>query len=102
MYSLQLLLTIIMHTFNEQPKDDKPMIDRASATTYISGAMTALWGFVTSQQFGILAGVLIGLAGLMVNYLHKQKDLAFKAADERRKQELHEITIRQMGEKSQD
>tara|TARA_Y100000780_G_scaffold109857_1_gene99264 strand:- start:1481 stop:1786 length:306 start_codon:yes stop_codon:yes gene_type:complete len=92
----------IMHAIHQNLKDDQPMIDKASATTYTSGALTALWGFVTSQQFGILAGVLIGLAGLMVNYLHKQKDLAFKAADERRKQELHEITIRQMGEKSQD
>lgn len=89
-------LRIIMHTLqhNLQEQDIQSMTDKASALTYTSGALTALWGFVTSQEFGILAGVLIGLAGFAVNWYYKQKDEARKQEDERRKEELHQLKLK--------
>ena len=86
----------IMHVIQQNINDDQSMIDKASATTYTSGALTALWGFVTSQEFGIFFGIFIGSATYLLTWWYKQKDLEFKRADERRKQELHEATMQAM------
>lgn len=83
------LLRKVMHTIeqNNSINTEQEMIDRSSTVTYMSGTLTALWGFVTSQEFGIFAGVLIGLLGLAVNVYYKQKD-------ERRKQEIHALQLK--------
>lgn len=84
--------THYQHEFNQE------MADKSSITTYIGGGISAFWGFLASQEFGIIFGMLIGAAGLCLNYYFKKRDDRYKLADERRKQELHEITIRAMAE----
>lgn len=79
--------------------DNKSMADKASITTYIGGGISAFWGIVTSQEFGILIGMLVGIAGLCVNYYFKKRDDKYKQAEEMRKQQLHEITLKTMADK---
>lgn len=79
--------------------DNKSMADKASITTYIGGGISAFWGLVTSQEFGILIGMLVGIAGLCVNYYFKKRDDKYKQAEEMRKQQLHEITLKTMADK---
>lgn len=79
--------------------DNKSMADKASITTYIGGGISAFWGLVTSQEFGILIGMLVGIAGLCVNYYFKKRDDKYKQAEEMRKQQLHEITLKNMADK---
>ncbi len=74
------------------------MTDKASITTYVGGGFSALWGVMTSQEFGILAGVFIGVVGLLVNFYFKLRDDKYKQAEEIRKQQLHNLTIREMAE----
>ena len=72
------------------------MADKSSIATYIGGGISAFWGILTSQEFGILIGMLVGIAGLCLNYYYKKRDDKYKLADERRKQELHDATLRAM------
>lgn len=81
------------------PTNDKYMADKASITTYIGGGISAFWGIASSQEFGIVIGMLVGVAGLCMNYYFKKRDDKYKQADERRKQELHDITLRNMANK---
>jgi len=82
--------THYQHEYNQE------MADKSSIATYIGGGFSAFWGIVTSQEFGILIGMLVGIAGLCMNYYYKQRDDKYKLADERRKQELHDVTLRAM------
>ena len=78
------------HEYNQE------MADKSSIATYIGGGISAFWGILTSQEFGILIGMLVGIAGLCLNYYYKKRDDKYKLADERRKQELHDATLRAM------
>lgn len=84
--------THYQHEFNQS------MADKSSITTYIGGGISAAWGILTSQEFGIVFGMLVGVAGLCLNYYFKKRDDKYKLAEERRKQELHELTIKAMAE----
>ena len=53
--------THYQHEFNQE------MADKSSITTYIGGGISAFWGFLASQEFGIIFGMLIGAAGLCLN-----------------------------------
>lgn len=77
-----------MHAY-EQTNRPFSMTDKASMTTYAGSALSAVWGVMTSQEFGILAGVLIGVVGLLVNFYFKLRDDRYKQAEELRKQQLH-------------
>jgi len=77
-----------MHPY-EQTNRPFSMTDKASMTTYAGSALSAVWGVMTSQEFGILAGVLIGVVGLLVNFYFKLRDDRYKQAEELRKQQLH-------------
>ncbi|ANB27217.1 hypothetical protein A6F57_19760 [Alteromonas stellipolaris] len=77
-----------MHTY-DQPNRYASMTDKASMTTYAGSALSAVWGVMTSQEFGILAGVIIAVAGLLVNFYFKMRDDKYKQAEEIRKQQLH-------------
>jgi uncharacterized membrane protein YuzA (DUF378 family) len=79
--------------------DNKSMADKASITTYIGGGISAFFGFITSQEFGILFGMVIGIAGLFMNYYFKKREDKYKQAEEMRKQQLHEITLQNMANK---
>lgn len=74
------------------------MTDKASITTYIGGSLSAVYGFLSSQGFGVIAGVSIGALGLVVNIYFKLRDDKYKQNDEIRKQQLHNLTIREMAE----
>jgi uncharacterized membrane protein YgaE (UPF0421/DUF939 family) len=74
------------------------MTDKASITTYVGGGLSALWGVMTSQEFGILAGVFIGVVGLLVNFYFKLRDDKYKQNDEIRKQQLHNLTIKKVAD----
>jgi hypothetical protein len=82
--------------------DNKSMSDKASITTYIGGGISAISGIVTSQEFGIIFGMLVGIAGLSLNYYFKKREDMRSQAEERRKQELHEITLKVMAEKQKE
>lgn len=88
-----------MHTLPQQ-NDYHAMTDKASAVTFISSVLTAGWGFVTTQAFGIVAGVVIGVAGLAVNYYFKRKELDYKRREDKRQQELHKLTVQRLLEDS--
>lgn len=60
-----------------------------SKVTY-TGAGGAILGWLLSSEFGILMGVLLGLAGFVVN-------LYFKLRADRRKQREHEAYMRKLG-----
>lgn len=58
----------------------------ASKATQI-GASTSIVSWILSSEFGILVGMVIGIAGFIVNWYYKHKE-------DRRQQEEHE---RRMG-----
>jgi hypothetical protein len=62
--------------------------DISSKVTY-TGAGTGILGFITSSQFLGLVGVLVALAGFLVNWYYKHKeDLRREQAHQRRMQDL--------------
>jgi len=71
----------------EQQTLDATMAALGSKATY-TGASTSIVGWFLSSQFGVLAGILIGLAGLYINwyYRHRQ-DKREEAEHKRRMQE---------------
>lgn len=89
-----------MHTYPYYPNDHTAMTDKASAVTLISSVLTAGWGLVTTQAFGIFAGIVIGVAGLAVNYYFKRKELDYKRREDKRQQELHALTVQRLLEDS--
>lgn len=54
-----------------------------------AGAATSLWGWITSSQFGVVAGVFIGIAGLALNWY-------FKRRTDQREQREHEARMRKL------
>ena len=57
-----------------------------SKATY-TGASTSVVAWILSSEFGILAGVMIGVAGLLVNWYYRAKE-------DRRQQAEHERRMR--------
>lgn len=51
---------------------EQTMAAIGSKATY-TGASTSIVSWFLSSQFGVLAGVLIGIAGLMINWYYKYK-----------------------------
>ncbi len=51
---------------------DQAMAAIGSKATY-TGASTSVVGWILSSQFGVLVGILIGLAGLMINWYYRHK-----------------------------
>lgn len=78
-----------MHTY-DQPNRQASMTDKASITTYVGSSLSAFYGFLFSQEFGVIAGVSIGALGLLVNIYFKLRDDKYKQADQVRKQQLHD------------
>jgi hypothetical protein len=72
---------------SQSPEDNKMITDRASAITHTTNVLMALWGFVTSQEFAVFAGIVISLCSLLVTYHFKRKD-------EKRKQEIHALKLK--------
>ncbi|MBB68003.1 MAG: hypothetical protein CMP19_10785 [Rickettsiales bacterium] len=81
-----------------QQEYNQSMADKSSIATYIGGGISAFWGFLASQEFGIVFGVLVSAVGLSMNYYFKRREDKRQQAEERRKRELHEITLKAMKE----
>ncbi|CAN7536502.1 holin [Variovorax sp. LjRoot130] len=66
-----------------------------SKVTYTgAGASVASW--LLSSEFGVAAGLLLGIAGLLVNiYFKRQENLRQQARDEREKEE-HQARMRRL------
>lgn len=56
-----------------------------SKVTY-TGASTSVVAWALSSEFGILAGVLLGLGGFIVNWYYKHKQDRREEEEHRRKQ----------------
>ena len=82
--------THYQHEYNQS------MSDKSSIATYIGGGISAFWGFLASQEFGIVFGVLVSAVGLSMNYYFKRREDKHQQAEERRKRELHDVTLRAM------
>lgn len=67
---------------------DAAVAGAASKATWTGSAVTVLSTF-TSSDFGLWAGVAIGVAGLVVNWYFKRKSDLREAATELRAQEAH-------------
>lgn len=66
----------------EQGAFDTTMAAIGSKATY-TGAGASILGWIMSSEFGILLGIILGVAGFMVNWYYKYKQ-------DKRDQELHE------------
>jgi hypothetical protein len=84
-----------MNTYH-QLETNRNMADKSSIATYIGGFISAFWGIATSQEFGIFIGMLMSAVGLCLTYFYKRREDKYKQADERRKQEIHEITMQNL------
>lgn len=73
---------------NQQATFDATMAAAGSKATY-TGAGTSVVGWVLSSEFGVLFGILLGTAGLAINWYYKHKqDKREQAEHERRMKEL--------------
>lgn len=59
----------------------------ASKSTYM-GVLSMFFGWLVSSNAAIVVGVLVGVAGLLVNWYYKREDFKLRAAAERREAEL--------------
>ena len=56
----------------------------------LTGAGLTVGGWLTSSEFGVVAGILIGVIGLVVNYYFRRKS-------DKREQREYEARMRKMG-----
>jgi len=59
----------------------------ASKSTYM-GVLSMFFGWLVSSNAAIVVGMLVGVAGLLVNWYYKREDFKLRAAAERREAEL--------------
>ena len=69
---------------------DATIAAAGSKATYTGAGMT-IGGWFLSNEFAVLAGIVIGVVGLMVNWYYKRKQ-------DRREQAEHERRMRQFDE----
>lgn len=69
-------------------------VTAVATKTTLAGAITSVWGWFVSSEFGVLAGVLIGVAGLLMQW-------HFKRREDRRAQAEHEARMRKLTRDSQ-
>lgn len=68
----------------EQQTLDATMAALGSKATY-TGASTSIVGWFLSSQFGVLAGILIGIAGLCINWYYRHKEDRRQEAEHKRR-----------------
>lgn len=64
----------------------------ASKVMY-SGATAGGLGFLLSNEFLGLAGLVVGIAGFIVNWYHKRKEYQLKVSENQRQQLEHEMRM---------
>lgn len=63
---------------------DQAMAAIGSKATY-TGASTSIIGWLMSSEFGVLAGLVLGVAGLLVNWSYKHKQDRREEAEHRKR-----------------
>ena len=70
-----------------------------SKATY-AGSTTSIVGWLMSNEFAVVSGMVLGLAGLVINWYYKRKsDLrvaAYKALEDERAEIEHRLKVQQM------
>lgn len=74
---------------------DATIAATASKGTYF-GAGSAFIGWVTSSEFGILVGIVIGVGGFFVNWYYKAKEDRRRAAQDRREIAEHRARMKEI------
>ncbi len=77
-----------------QQSIDATIAAAAGKTTQL-GASTTVVGWALSSEMGILSGIVIGVAGLVVQ-------LVFKIREDRRREAEHQRRMRDMEERKRD
>ena len=70
--------------------DHETAIATAASKATFAGAGTTIFGWLTSSEFGVVAGIVIGVAGLAVNWYFRRKT-------DKREQREYEARMRRMG-----
>lgn len=78
----------------EQQHVDVSIAALGSKATY-AGAGASVAGWLFSSEFGVLAGIVLGVAGLLVN-------IYFRRLQDRREQREHEARMRKLVTKPAD
>lgn len=68
---------------------DASIASAASKTTYAGAGMT-VGGWFLSSEFAVLAGIVLGIAGFLVNWYYKHKQDRREAVEHKRKMALFE------------
>lgn len=71
-----------------QESIDVTISTAASKATY-TGAWATIASWFLSSEFGVLVGVVLGVAGLLVNWYYRSRH-------DRRQQERHEMLLEQI------
>lgn len=70
-----------------------------SKATY-AGSTTSVLGWLMSNEFAVISGIVLGLAGLTVNWYYKLKadrrTAAYKAIENERAEVEHRLMVQQM------
>lgn len=62
----------------------------AGSKATFAGAGASIFGWLTSSEFGVVAGIVIGVVGLAVNWYFRRKT-------DKREQREYEARMRRMG-----
>lgn len=68
---------------------DASIASAASKTTYAGAGMT-VGGWFLSSEFAVLAGIVLGIAGFLVNWYYKHKQDRRESMEHQRKMALFE------------
>lgn len=76
------------HNMQSETVVDNTLVAAASKVTYLGSGSTVI-GWLLSSEFAVLSGLLIGIAGFIVNWYYRRE------ADRREKQ-LHELRVKRL------
>lgn len=68
---------------------DTAVASTASKTTYLGAGMT-VGGWFLSSEFAVLIGIVLGVAGFIVNWYYKHKQDRRESLEHKRKMALYE------------
>jgi predicted negative regulator of RcsB-dependent stress response len=78
-----------------QQAADAAIASTASKVTYTGAGMT-ISGWFLSSEFAVLVGILLGMAGFLVNWHYRHKENLRQQAQDLRSQAEHELRMQQL------
>lgn len=78
-----------------QQAADAAVASTASKVTYTGAGMT-ISGWFLSSEFAVLVGILLGVAGFLVNWYYRHKENLRQQAQDLRSQAEHELRMQQL------